>query len=251
MTAQTALAAPPRRPRFRIPVRLLATIAVVLLIGGGLVMMRMQRADLARRLLATSPLEVASHPDLVRFAVAEAKPLFARNCASCHGADMKGNKAIGAPDLTDNVWIYGDDTPYQIERTILYGIRSGHPKGHDITEMPAYGQRGQLSDTDINNVIQYLMQLNGRPFDSQAAGLGHATWDKAVCYDCHGSDGKGNLDYGAPDLTANVWAYGGDPRALYDSIYYGRHGTMPAWIGKLTLEQIRALAVYVHVASHR
>ena len=240
-----------RRLSRRLPWRALAVAVLVLLVGGGFVLQRMCQVDLARRLLATSPLEVASHPDLVRYAVAEAKPLFAKNCAACHGADMKGLKAIGAPDLTDKLWLYGDDGVYAIERTILYGIRSGHPKAHDVTEMPAYGQRGQMGDTDINNVIQYLLQLNGRPFDTQAANLGHAAWNKAVCYDCHGSDAKGTIDYGAPDLTANSWAYGGDQRALYESIYYGRHGTMPAWIGKLSLEQIRALAVYVHVASNR
>jgi cytochrome c oxidase cbb3-type subunit 3 len=70
------------------------------------------------------------------------------------------------------------------------------------------------------------------------------------CYDCHASDAKGDTDYGAPDLTADVWSYGGDPGALYKSIYYGRHGVMPAWYGKLSLEQIRALAVYVHAAAH-
>ena len=35
------------------------------------------------------------------------KPLFAQNCAACHGADGKGNPAIGAPNLTDGIWLYG------------------------------------------------------------------------------------------------------------------------------------------------
>ena len=117
--------------------------------------------------------------------------------------------------------------------------------------MPAYGLRGQLSEGDINAVVQYLLLLSGRPHDGQTADIGKAVYQgRGGCGDCHGADAKGNSDYGAPDLTANVWNHGGDPRAIYNSIYYGRHGAMPAWINKLTLEQVRALAVYVHTASH-
>ena len=209
-------------------------------------------ADLAHRLLATEPGQVATHKDLVAYANREGRELFARNCAACHGANMKGMTATGAPNLTDAVWLYGDGDVYEIERTILYGIRSDQKKSHNVTEMPAFGLRGQLSEGDINNVVQYLYQLSGRPNDAQAAELGRAVYTGAAnCGDCHGADGKGNGDYGSTDLTANVWNYGGDPRSLYNSIYFGRHGTMPAWYGKLTLEQIRALSVYVYSASHR
>lgn len=237
------------RPFGLLPVA--AGVAIALVVAGaGFALIQAHRATLERRLLETPPEQIASHPDLVRFAAGQARPLFARNCAGCHGADMKGGATSGAPDLTDHVWLYGDGGVFQIERTILYGVRSGHAKSHDVTEMPAFGQRGQLSDADIRNVVQYLLELNGRAYDAEAANLGRGVYfGSASCFDCHGEDARGNSDYGAPDLTANVWDYGGDPRALYNSIYYGRHGVMPAWIDKLTLEQIRALAVYVHAAS--
>ncbi len=231
---------------------IVAAGVIVLAVCIGFGLWQARRAWLERALLATPASEVAAHPELVRFAVAEAKPLFAHNCAICHGADMKGQVAIGAPNLTDGAWLYGDGGVFQIERTILYGVRSGQKKTHDVTEMPAFGQRGLLSDADIGNVVQYLLALNGRPHDAQAATLGQAVFTgPASCGDCHAGDAKGNTDYGAPDLTDNVWDYGGDPQALHDSIYYGRHGYMPAWFGKLTLQQIRALSVYVHAASHR
>ena len=35
------------------------------------------------------------------------KPMFEQNCAACHGADGKGNQALGAPNLTDDIWLYG------------------------------------------------------------------------------------------------------------------------------------------------
>lgn len=223
-------------------------LALVALAAGAL--WARHRADLARRLLATPAASVAAHPDLVRFATAEARPLFARDCAGCHGRNMKGNTAIGAPDLTDNVWVYGEGSVFDIQNTILYGIRSGWSKGHDVTEMPAFGQRGSLTTGQIDDVVQYLLAINHRPHDTGAAVRGHAVFvGPASCNDCHSFDAKGNDYYGAPDLTVNTWMYGGDVKSLWDSVYYGRHGVMPAWFGKLSLEQIRALAVYIHARS--
>lgn len=230
----------------------IAAAILVTLLAAGFVIQRVHVSTMERRLLSLPPDAAATHKDLVQFATAQAKPLFARNCAVCHGANMKGLAATGAPDLTDDNWLYGDGDVFSIERTILYGVRSTHQKSHDVTEMPAFGLRGQLSDADIKNVVQYLLQLNHRPSDAQAAIAGKAVFFSPIasCDDCHGEDAKGNSDYGAPDLTANVWQYGGDPGSLYNSIYYGHHGAMPAWIGKLSLAQIRALAVYIHAVSH-
>ena len=42
-------------------------------------------------------------------AAARAAPVFAENCASCHGADGKGGRSMGAPNLTDHIWLYGGD----------------------------------------------------------------------------------------------------------------------------------------------
>jgi cytochrome c oxidase cbb3-type subunit 3 len=213
--------------------------------------LQVHRARMEGELMALPPNDVVQHRDLVRFAAAEGRPLFAAHCAACHGADAKGAPGKGAPNLTDQNWLYGDGDLFSIERTVLYGIRSPQQKSRNVTEMPAFGLRGQLSDADIKNLVQYILELSHRPNDAQAALAGQAVFDgPTYCGDCHGPDGRGNSDYGAPDLTADVWLYGGDPASLHDSIYFGRHGVMPAWIGKLTLPQIRALAVYVYVASH-
>ncbi len=230
-------------------VAVLAAVAL-LLAGAALALNGFRTADQERRLMTLMPNDTVNHPDLVRMAVAQAKPLYAQHCAGCHGASLKGQPGI-APNLTDQTWLYGDGRVFSIERTILYGVRSTQQKSHDITEMPAFGLRGQLSDADIKNLVQYMLQLSRQPHDAQAAIAGKAVFNgPAACFDCHGPAGEGNPDYGAPDLGANVWLYGGDAVSLYNSVYYGRHGVMPAWIGKLTLEQIRALAVYVYVASH-
>jgi cytochrome c oxidase cbb3-type subunit 3 len=240
----------------RFPKWSIAKVALALGIALAIGLVAVARAHLRsdrmqERLLAALPDAVATDPALVRFAIGEAKPLFAQHCAACHGSDMHGNPQIGAPDLTDDVWLYGDGSLYDIERTILYGVRAGVSNTHDEAEMPAFGLRGVLSDGQVRSLVQYLLQLNGRPYQVEAANDGRAAYfGTANCSDCHGPDARGNNDYGAPDLTRNVWSNGGDPQSLYTSIYAGRHRIMPAWRGKLSLQQIRALATYVYAASH-
>jgi cytochrome c oxidase cbb3-type subunit III len=227
-------------------------LPVILLLTGYLLgSAHLRREHLAHRLLASDPDSVIKDPALTRFAADQAKPLYAANCASCHAADMTGNATVGAPNLSDGVWLYGNGSVFDIERTLLYGVRSGLSKSHNIADMPAFGLTGVLSAGDVRDVVQYVLQLSGRPHQSQAAREGRSLFfGTANCGDCHGGDGRGNPDYGAPNLTANVWNSGGDPQSLYDAIYFGQHRVMPAWIGTLSLEQIRALAVYVYTASH-
>jgi cytochrome c oxidase cbb3-type subunit 3 len=232
--------------------RWVAAIAMVLIVAGTVwAFQQIRRERLQTLLLATPASEAMLDPALVRFAGEQAKPLFTAHCASCHGADMKGNRSIGAPDLSDPVWLYGEGSVFDIERTILFGIRSGHAKAHDISDMTAFGQRGMLNDSEIRNVVQFVLQLSRQPHLAEAATEGAKLFNgKGRCFDCHASDARGNSDYGAPDLTANVWIYGGDAQSLHRSLYFGRHGICPAWLGPLDLAQIRALAVYIYSVSH-
>ena len=69
-------------------------------------------------------------------------------CAACHGADAKGMQAVGAPNLTDNVWLYGS-TPKRIKHTLLYG-RAG--------VMPA--QKERLSEEQIHLLTAYVLSLS-------------------------------------------------------------------------------------------
>jgi cytochrome c oxidase cbb3-type subunit 3 len=226
-----------------------AAIVVALCVGGGagFILWRAHRATMERRLMAIAPNDDHLPPDLVSFARRTADPVFAANCAECHGADMKGRVETGAPNLTDANWLYRRSL-FDIERVILYGLRSGHSKGIDVTEMPAFGQRGQMTPEEIDDAVQYVLQLSRRPFEVGAAERGQALFLQR-CADCHDTGGEGNPDYGTPDLTANAWDYGGTPAQIRDSIYYGRHGVMPAFYGKLTLPQIRALVVTLHASA--
>lgn len=73
--------------------------------------------------------------------------VFAANCASCHGEAGQGNAELGAPDLTDKVWLYGGDV--QSIYTTVWGGRQGH--------MPSWENR--LSALDRKILTLYLVDL--------------------------------------------------------------------------------------------
>jgi cytochrome c oxidase cbb3-type subunit 3 len=75
--------------------------------------------------------------------------VFADNCASCHGEDATGDRAQGAPNLTDPIWLYGGDRD-TVTRTVTGG-RFG--------VMPAWGQR--LTEAQVKAVTLYVHQLGG------------------------------------------------------------------------------------------
>ena len=233
--------------------QLLIVFALLLGAAAALAAWHERREHLLARLVRADTEEVVKDRELTAFAQAMAKPLYAEHCARCHGADMMGNSAVGAPNLTDKIWLFDNGDVFGIERTLLYGIRSGASKSHNVTDMPAFGTTGRLSDAEIRNLVQYIDQLSGRPFRGQAAIEGRAAYfdaGGANCGECHGADARGNSDYGAPDLTSNVWNGGGDDQALHDAIYFGQHHIMPGFLASLSLAQIRALAVYIYMVSH-
>jgi cytochrome c oxidase cbb3-type subunit 3 len=76
------------------------------------------------------------------------KALFAANCVACHGADGKGNAALGAPNLTDKVWLYGGG-----ETSISETIRAGRNN-----KMPAWGEF--LGDAKAHLLAAYVWGLS-------------------------------------------------------------------------------------------
>ena len=72
-------------------------------------------------------------------------------CAACHGANGKGNQAIGAPNLTDDIWLHGYG-----EQAIITMINNGK-----TNEMPA--QAGKLTDAQIHVLASYVWSLSNTP----------------------------------------------------------------------------------------
>jgi cytochrome c oxidase cbb3-type subunit 3 len=226
----------------------LCGLALVLL-GMFAAMMWTRQRQFANELLRTEPAQILNSPALLHEAMRIGRPQYQQHCQSCHGSALQGDVAHGVPNLTGNVWLYGND-PVDVERTILYGIRSGHPKSRNLTDMPALVRTGQITADDARDAVEYLQNLAGRPYEKAAALRGRSIYyHKGNCFDCHANDAKGVTDYGAPALTGPTWIYGGDRESLYQSIVNGRHGKCPDWINVLTPVQIRALALYLIVAA--
>ncbi|HCX67907.1 MAG TPA: cytochrome C oxidase Cbb3, partial [Rhodobiaceae bacterium] len=66
------------------------------------------------------------------------------------------------------------------------------------------------------------------------------------CIACHGDDGSGNQELGAPNLTDAIWLYGGDKEAIVKTVSNGRSGVMPAWNERLDEGTINSLTLFVY-----
>jgi cytochrome c oxidase cbb3-type subunit 3 len=103
----------------------------------------------------------------------------------------------------------------------------------------------------VKEVAAFVLSLSGREVDTTAAAAGKVKF--AMCAACHGSDGKGSaamgIELGAPNLTDNIWLYGGSERAVQASIANGRAGIMPAWDKILGEQKIHVISAYVYSLS--
>jgi cytochrome c oxidase cbb3-type subunit 3 len=195
-----------------------------------------------RAALEKTPLaEAKNDPDLLRFAMVGGAASFATNCAPCHGRGAQG--FAGYPNLNDDDWLWGGSLA-DIEKTLLYGIRSGHKESR-IGDMPKYGLDALLKPAEIDDAAEFVLSLTKRSTDSAAVARGAKTFGEQ-CATCHGAEGKGNVELGAPNLTDEIWLYGGEKAAIVQSIITGRGGSMPAWHGRLDPVTLKSLAVYVH-----
>ena len=161
--------------------------------------------------------------------------LYANYCATCHGSDARG--ARGYPNLRDNVWIWGGD-PTSIKTTIMQGRQAAMP----AWEGPLGGESG------VDEVAQYLLSLSGRATIAELADKGKAKFE-IFCVACHGPTGIGNPALGAPNLTDDVWLYGGSITRISQSIAKGRNGKMPAHADFLGEAKVHLLAAYVYGLS--
>ena len=156
--------------------------------------------------------------------------LFGQNCAMCHGSDAKGG--AGFPNLTDGDWQWG--AGYD---NVLIAINNGRNAA-----MPPWAPA--LGEDGVKEVTEYVRQISGQEHDGDLATTGQGKY-MMFCVACHGPDGKGNPALGAPNLTDDIWLYGGDREAIMEGLHDGRYGAMPAFEGQLSQERRELLAAYV------
>jgi cytochrome c oxidase cbb3-type subunit 3 len=226
------------------------------------------------------PKELASVPvnDIIKSirlnagAMIFGRKVYDKACAGCHGDDLKGSTDLHTPDLTDADWRFsGDDLasggnikyPSDVEWTVRYGIRSGHPNARGLeADMLAYdpkyrskedikefGSGRFLTSEEVEDVTEYVLHISGQATDANRAARGEVLFHdgaKGNCFDCHGADGTGSDPIGSTNLTqTRLYLYGSDRASILQSINQGRRGVMPAFDRKLKPEEIKAVSVYV------
>lgn len=189
-------------------------------------------APMYAKFAATPVEELSSNPE----AKAIGERLFMNNCAQCHGSDARGSR--GFPNLTDHDWLHGGSAD-KINQTITGGRIGMMP--------PMAGAIG--NEEDVKNVANYVLSLSASKHDASRAALGKEKF--AICAACHGLEGKGNLDMGAPNLSDNVWLHGAGEAAIIRRINEGKTNQMPAQGEKFSPEQIHVLTAYVWGLSNK
>lgn len=193
--------------------------------------------------LSGIPIEkLPENPKLMAAAIAGGKAAFRVNCVQCHGSAGAGS--LGYPNLNDDDWLWGGNLK-EIEYSIIHGVRQ---PGHDATRtslMPSFGKDGILSPAQVNDVANYVLTLSGKAQPNASSANG-ARLFADNCVTCHGAEGKGLRQFGAPNLADAIWLYGGSKDQVAASIASAHAGVMPAWGGKLDVQTIKMLAAYVH-----
>jgi cytochrome c oxidase cbb3-type subunit 3 len=91
-----------------------------------------------------------SGPEGIDAAAAErGKVTFAEQCSACHGEDGKGNQAMGAPNLTDSIWLYGNS-----QEAVTQSVTTGRGGA-----MPAWSTR--LDPETVKMLAVYIHSLGG------------------------------------------------------------------------------------------
>ena len=132
--------------------------------------------------------------------------VFRDNCAVCHGEDAKGQSIF--PNLKDNDWQWGNDTE-QIKHTIKEGR---------IAVMPPWSLV-LGGDSGVGKMANLIQNFDNRADENHKEAF--AKYNQ-FCATCHGANAKGNQALGAPDLTDDIWLYGGDIANIKQSISEGR-----------------------------
>ena len=199
------------------------------------------RAQFSERLMSLPLAQIKNDAEMMNFAMAAAEAAFGDNCATCHGSGAQGFK--GYPNLNDDDWIWGG-TLEEIQQTLEHGVRSESEETR-YSDMPAFVKEGLLDRDQALQVVEYVLSLSNQEHDKTAAAQGKELFAQE-CASCHGDNGKGDKELGAPNLTDAIWLHSGTREGIYDSIAEMKGGVMPAWKGRLDDSTLRSLAIYVH-----
>lgn len=189
--------------------------------------------------LSQIPIERLSDDSrLMRAAIDGGRAAFRVNCVQCHGSGAAGS--AGYPNLNDDDWLWGGDLK-AIEFTLVHGIRQPGVDETRASVMPAFGD-GLLTAQEISAVADHVLSFTGK---AQPSAAGAALYE-TNCASCHGPDGRGMREFGAPNLADAIWLFGGTKDKVVRQISQPRMGVMPSWGNRLDPVTIKMLSAYVH-----
>ncbi len=197
-------------------------------------------AEISAQLASADLNTLLENETLARFATSAGGAVFRNNCSQCHGSGAAG--FTGYPNLLDDDWLWGGDFE-NIEYTIRHGIRNEEDWDARYSEMTAYDEI--FTNEEVDAAVHYVRQISGQEHDATLAEAGTELF-MDNCAACHGDNGMGNRDLGAPNLTDAIWLYGGDMESLEETVRYARFGVMPPWGSRLTEAEVKAVTAYVH-----
>ena len=180
---------------------------------------------------ATPITELASNAEAMK----SGERIYASYCTVCHGSDARGT--VGFPDLTDGDWLWGGEAE-QIKASIMNGRTGNMPAGGGLP----------LTDTEVEDVTDYVLSLSGREVDATSAAQGEKVFGK-ICLACHLPTGTGNQALGAANLTDSKWLYGSSRSNILKTIKNGRTGVMPAHGEFLGEDKVHLLSAYIYSLS--
>ena len=201
-------------------------------------------AAIKDKLVAADLTAIGADPELAGYAERAGAAVFRTNCAQCHGSGAAGVVGKGYPNLLDDDWLWGG-TMDDIHTTVTHGIRNTTDADARYSEMPKFGTDGILDETQIAQVAEHVLAISGQEHDAALAAQG-ATVFADNCAACHMEDGSGDRTQGAPKLTDAIWLYGGSREKIIETVTKARFGVMPNWNQRLSEDEIRAVAYYVH-----
>ena len=204
--------------------------------------MHAERAVFAEKLEGASIEQISNDPDLLRFAVEQGKTLFGDNCETCHG--RRGQGVVGYPNLNDDDWLWGGDMA-AIYTTIAHGVRNGEDDDNRESQMPAFGVDGVLDKDQIASVTEFVLKLSKQDHDEKLVDAGSAIFAEN-CAACHGENGMGDRELGAPNLADAISLYGNTRPTIRAQITKPKQGVMPPWVDRLGEAAVKQLTIYVH-----
>lgn len=201
-------------------------------------------ASIKQQLIEADLTSISANPELMTYAERAGAAVFKTNCAQCHGSGAAGVEGKGYPNLLDDDWLWGGDIE-NIHLTVTHGIRNTTDPDARYSEMPKFGADELLEPQQISEVVEYVLQISGQEHDAALAAAGQTVFVDN-CSACHMEDGSGDPTQGAPKLSDAIWLYGGSREAITETVVNARFGVMPNWNRRLSEDQIRAVALYVH-----